>query len=183
MVPARPSLPSIDAFSRILIVTASFFATAALALCIVGTATPSWYSSQQTDGSTLNYNLFTICTGFAQNSTSTCTDIPRSTPFGLATQNAGAFLVVALCLLGCGMLVILAMNFVRLTGALVFIAPLVLFLACLFILAAFVEVSQVSLMNSYSAILVQTGHITTIFTLGIIAFASGRLHVRYYNRF
>lgn len=183
MLPNGSASASIDTLSRILIIIASFFAVAALALCIVGIATNSWYYNEDTSGNTLNYNLFTICTGNTKNGSSSCLDMPRSTLLGAATLNAAALLVVAICLLGCGMIVIVAMNFVRFTGALVLIGPLVLFLACLFILAAFAEVSRMSTLNSYSAILVQTGHISAIFTLGIIAFASGRLHVRYYDRF
>jgi hypothetical protein len=56
-------------------------------------------------------------------------------------------------------------------------------LASLFILAALAEGSRVTMYNSYSAILVQTGHLLTIFSMGVIAFASGRLHVRYYGQF
>jgi hypothetical protein len=177
------SASKMDAFSRILIFTASFLAMIALALCIVGTVTYFWYYHQDANGNTLSYNFFSRCTGNILNGSSICIDMPRQTDFGRATENAGAFLVVAICLLGCGMLVVLAMNFVQLTGALVFIAPILLFLASLFLLTTFAEASRVTTLNSYSAHLVQTGHIVTILSLGIIAFAGGRLHVRYYERF
>jgi hypothetical protein len=177
------SSPPIDAFSRILIITASFFAVAALALIIVGTVTTSWYYTEDANGNTQNYNLFTYCSGTKLNGSSTCVDMPRQTALGIGTLNAAAVLVVGICLLGCGMLVTIAMNFVQLTGILLFIAPIVLFLASIFILVTFVLGSQVTLFNSYSAILVQTAHAATIFSAVIIAFASGRLHVRYYQQF
>jgi hypothetical protein len=180
---SRSSVPSIDPLSRILIMTASFFTIAALTLSIVGTATYFWYYTEDSNGNTQSYNLFTICTGNVRNGTSICTDMPHETALGIGTEHAAALLVVALCLLGCGMIVTLAMNFVQLTGILVFIAPILLFLASLFILAAFAEGSRVTLFNSYSAILVQTGHLLTIFSMGVIAFASGRLHIRYYGHF
>jgi hypothetical protein len=108
--------------------------------------------------------------------------MPQETDLGSGTRYAAALLVVAICLLGCGMLVILFMNFVQLTGILVFVAPIILFLATLFMVAALAEGSRVTIFNSYSANLVQTSHLLTIFSMGIIAFASGRLHIRYYEQ-
>ncbi len=183
VLPDRSSVQRMDAFSRILILTASFFSMAALALAIVGIATNFWYYSQDSSGNVLYYNLFTLCTGNVINGSSICTGMPQGTVLGIGTQNAASFLVVAICLLGCGMLVILFMNFVQLTGILVFIAPILLFLATLFMVATFAEGSRVTIFNSYSAILVQTSHVLTIFSLGIIAFASGRIHFRYYEQF
>ncbi len=176
VLPDRSSVQRMDAFSRILILTASFFSMAALALAIVGIATNFWYYSQDSSGNVLYYNLFTLCTGNVINGSSICTGMPQGTALGIGTQNAASFLVVAICLLGCGMLVILFMNFVQLTGILVF-------LATLFMVATFAEGSRVTIFNSYSAILVQTSHVLTIFSLGIIAFASGRIHFRYYEQF
>ena len=175
--------PSIDTFSRILILLTSFFAIAALSLSIVGIATYSWYSSEYIDGTRENYNLFTICNGFSSNGSSTCTDIRRDTDFGRITRNASALLVVGICLLGCAMILALIMNFIRLTGILLFIPPIVFFLASLFILACLAEAARVTKFNSYSAYLVETSLMSTIFSFGLSAFASGRLHVRYYNRF
>jgi hypothetical protein len=162
---------------------ASFFSIAALALTIVGIATPSWYYGPVTNGNVIYFNLFTYCTSNVTTGSSVCIDMQRQTDLGIATQYAGAFLVVAICLLGCGMCVILAMNVLQLTGILLFVAPILLFLAALFMVAAFAEGSRVMFYNSYSAILVQSGHVATIFSLGIIAFASGRLHIRYYGQF
>jgi hypothetical protein len=107
--------------------------------------------------------------------------MPRNTVLGLGTQHAAGLLVVALCLLGMGMLITLSMNYIQLTGLLAFIAPILLFLAALFMVSALAEGSRVTIYNSYSASLVETGHLLTIFSMGLIAFASGRLHVRYYN--
>ncbi len=177
------ALQRMDAFSRILIILASFFSIAALTLSIVGLATNSWYYYQDSNGNTNYYNLFTQCNGTVKNGSSVCTDISRGTDFGVGTLYAAAFLVVAICLLGCGMLVTLLMNFVQLTGLLVFIAPILLFIAALFMVATFAEGSRVAMFNSYSANLVQTAHVLTIFSMGIIAFAGGRLHLRYYQQF
>ena len=120
-----------------LIILASFFSIAALALSIVGLTTQSWYYSQDLNGNTQSYNLFTRCIGNVKNGSSICTDIPRDTTLGVGTLHAAALLIVAICLLGCGMFVVLFMNVVQLTGLLVFIAPILLFLAALFMVAAF----------------------------------------------
>ncbi len=181
--PARSSLPRMDPCSRILIITVSFFSIAALALAIVGMLTYYWYYYQDSNGNILYYNLFTQCTGNVKNGSSICTDIPRQTDLGLGTLYAAALFVVAISLLGCGMLVTLAMHFVQLTGILLFVAPILLFLAALFMVVAFAEGSRVTTYNSYSAILVQTSHLLTIFSMGVIAFVSGRLHTRYYEQF
>ncbi|CAF1350731.1 unnamed protein product [Rotaria sp. Silwood1] len=183
VVPSQSTLRRIDPFSRILIVTSTFFAMAALTLVIVGIATRFWYYSKGSDGSVVYYNFFTYCEGNDNNGTSKCIDMQRQTSLGVGTQHAAALLVVAICLLGCGMLITLAMNFVQLTGILLFIAPILLFIATLFMVAALAEGSKVTMFNSYSANLVQTGHVLTIFSMGLIAFASGRLHIRYYEQF
>ena len=175
-----PSL-TMDPLSRVVVLTAGLFTIPALTLSIVGTATYSWYYDQDSSGNTLYYNFFTECTGNLLNGSSNCFDMQRNTGLGLGTQNAGALLVVALCFLGLGMLITLAMNFIQLTGILAFIAPIVLFLAALFMVGALAEGSRVTLYNSYSANLVETGHLLTIFSMGLIAFASGRLHRRYYE--
>lgn len=178
---SRASTPRIDSFSRILIILASFFSIAALALLIVGTATYSWYSFQYTNGTTEYSNLFTRCTGSLNAQNSVCTDIARNTDFGMHTRNAAAFVIVAITFLGCGMFVVILMNFVQLTGILLFIAPISLFLATLFLVATFAEASRVMFMNSYSVILVQSAHVSTTFALMLIAFASGRLHLHYFE--
>ena len=170
-----------DPLSRLLILIGGLIAVVALVLAIVGTATYSWYYTQDGNGNTRSYNLFTLCTGNLLNSTSTCNDISRSTTFGLGTQQAAGLLVVALCFLGLGMLVSLAMNFIQLTGFLAFISPIILFLAALFMLGALAQGSRVTLYNSYSANLVETGHLLTIFSMGCMAFASGRMHILYFQ--
>ena len=174
---------TIDRFSRILIIIASFFAIAAFTLIVVGTVTQSWYYSESSNGNFQSYNLFTICSGNVKNSTSTCNDILRDTSFGSSVQIAAALLVVGVCFTGCGMLISIAMNFIKFTSILLVVAPTSLFLASLFILASFAELSRVSLLNSYSAHLVQAGQMSIIFALCIISFAAGRLHTRFYERF
>lgn len=177
----QSSVGSIDPLSRVLIVTAGMFAIAALTLSVVGTATYSWFFYQDSAGNTLFYNFFTVCQGQVLNQSSTCFDMPRYTALGIGTQHAAGLLVVALCLLGLGMLITLAMNCIQLDGILAFIAPILLFLAALFMVGALAEGSRVMTYNSYSANLVETGHLLTIFSMGLVGFASGRLHVRYYN--
>ena len=173
----------IDVFSRILIIFASFFSIAALTLSIVGISTQYWYYSQDTNGITQNYNLFTTCIGNINNGSSICTDINRTTNFGVSTRHAVAFLIVAICLLGCAMLFLTLMICIQLTGLLVFIPPILLFLAALFMVATFAETSKVAIYNSYSANLVQTSHVATIFSLAMSAVAAGRLHLRSYEQF
>ena len=181
IIPARSSIISMDPLSRVLVLTAGFFTIAALTLSIVGTATYSWFYDQDSTGATYFYNLFTLCQGQVLNQSSNCYDMPRNTALGIGTQHAAGLLVVALCLLGLGMFITLSMNFIQLTGLLAFIAPILLFLAALFMLGALAEGSRVTTYNSYSANLVETGHLLTIFSMGLVAFASGRLHIRYYN--
>jgi len=177
----RTSYVPIDPLSRVLILTASLFTIAAFTLSVVGTATYSWYYDQDSTGATLYYNFFTFCTGQILNSSSNCYDMPRNIELGAVTQEAAGLLVVALCLLGLGMLITISMNCIQLTGILAFIAPIVLFLAALFMVGAFAEGARVTIYNSYSANLTQTGHLLTIFSMGLVAFASGRLHVRYFD--
>ncbi|CAF5205478.1 unnamed protein product, partial [Rotaria magnacalcarata] len=144
-----------DSLSRVLIIIASFFAVSALILAIVGIATPSWYYYIDSSGTFLYYNLFTQCTGNGNNNTLICTDMQRQTTLGLGTQNTAALLIVAICLLGCGTLITLTMIFIRLPGIMLLIAPVVLFLATLFMVVALIECSNVTIYNSYSAHLVQ----------------------------
>ena len=177
----RPTAGLVDSLSRILVFMASLFSIIALVLSIVGTATHSWYYNQDSNGNTLSYNFFTQCTGNLLNDSSNCIDMQRNTVIGLGTQHAAGLLVVALCLLGLGTLITLSMNFIQITGLLAFIAPIVLFLAALFMLAALAEGSRVTTYNSYSANLVETGHLLTIFSMGLVAFASGQLHARYFE--
>jgi hypothetical protein len=181
ILPGRTSSFTIDPISRVLIFTACLFTIAAFTLSVVGTATYSWYYSLDSTGAMLYFNFFTQCIGNILDGSSNCYDMPRNTPLGIGTQQAAGLLVVAICLLGLGMLITLAMNCIQLTGILAFISPIVLFLATLFMVGAFAQGSRVTTYNSYSANLVQTGHLLTIFSMGLVAFASGRLHIRYYN--
>jgi hypothetical protein len=177
----QSSFKLMDPLSRLVLFIAGLVTIVALVLSIVGTATYSWYYNQDSFGNTVSYNFFTMCQGNLLNSTSTCIDMPRQTTMGISTQNAGALLVFALGLLGLAMLITLAMNFVQLTGILAFIAPIVHFFAALFMLASMAEGSRVLQYNNYSAHLVQTGHILTILSMGLTAFAGARLHTQYYN--
>ncbi len=179
--PGRSSYSSMDPLSRVVVFTTGLFSIAALTLSIVGTATYSWFYYQDSSGNTFYYNFFTQCTGNLLNGSSNCIDMQRNNALGIGTQHAAGLLVVALCLLGMGMLLVLVMNCIQLTGILSFIAPIVLFLAALFMVGSLAEGSRVTLYNSYSANLVETGHLLTIFSMGLAAFASGRLHVREYG--
>ncbi|CAF1188607.1 unnamed protein product [Rotaria sp. Silwood1] len=178
---SRTSSLIIDPLSRMIVLTTGLFSIIALVLSIVGTATYSWYYNQDSNGQTVYYNFFTQCTGNLLNGSSNCFNMQRNTVLGLGTQHAAGLLVVALCLLGLGMLIVLAMNFIQLTGLLAFIPSIILFLAALFMVAALAEGSRVTTYNNYSANLVETGHLLTILSMGLIAFASGRLHYRYYE--
>lgn len=173
----------VDIFSRILIIFASFFSIAALTLSIVGISTQYWLYSEGANGITVNSNLFTTCIGNINNGSSICTDIVRTTDFGVSTRHAAAFLIVAICLLGCAMLILTLMICIQLTSLIAFIPPILLFLAALFMVATFAETSKVTAYNGYSAILVQTSHVATIFSLGMSAVAAGRLHLRSYEQF
>jgi hypothetical protein len=56
------------------------------------------------------------------------------------------------------------------------IPPAFFFLACLFMLAGMAEGARYLLYNDYSANLYQTGHLLTMFSLFLSAFAAGRIH-------
>lgn len=171
----RTSSEPMDGLSRVVILTAGLFTIAALTLSIVGTATYSWFYNQDSTGATLFYNFFVICRGQVLNGSSSCFDMPRYTALGIGTQHAAGLLVVALCLLGLGMIITLSMNCLELKGVLSFLAPTLLFLAALFMVAALAEGSRVTTYNSYSANLVETGHLLTILSMGLAGFATGRL--------
>ncbi|CAF3000427.1 unnamed protein product [Rotaria socialis] len=178
---SRTSSMIMDPLSRVVVLTAGIFSIIALILSIVGTATISWFYDQDSTGGTLYYNFFTQCTGNVLNSTSTCIDMQRNSILGIGTEHAAGLLVVAICLLGMGMIILLSMNCIQLTGVLGFLPATILFLAALFMLAALAEGSRVTTYNSYSANLVETGHLLTIFCMGLAAFAGGRLHARYFG--
>ena len=179
--PSRGS--TMDPLSRSMIFTSALVSIVALTLTIVGTATYSWYYNQDSNGIILSYNLFTLCTGSILNGSSNCIDMPRGTLLGLGTQQAAGLLIVGICLLGISMLIVLGMNVILLTGTLALIAPTVHFLAALFIMAGLAQGSRVTIYNSYSSYLVETGYLLTILSMGLIGFASGRLHFRFYEEF
>lgn len=178
-----PQPTSIDRASRFIIFSGCFFSLVGLTLAIVGCATVSWFRSEQTDGSFTSYNLFTNCSGNSKTSSSYCADLDRQTTFGQSTQTAAAFLVVSICLLGCAVFITIAMHFVLTMKILLFVGPICLFLATLFLLATFAEASRVMMFTSYSAHLVQTAHMASIFALALLSFVCGRLHYRFYERF
>lgn len=168
-----------DPIIRLMILIGAILGIIALTLTIVGTATYSWYYTQDTNGATVFYNLFTFCTGNILNSTSNCYDMPRHTFLGLKTQEAAGLLSVGICFLGAAVLVTVAMNFIQLPGTLALLSPTLFFFAALFIMAGLAQGSRGTLYNSYSAYLVETGQLLTILTMGIIGFAGGRSHFRY----
>ncbi|CAF4919194.1 unnamed protein product, partial [Rotaria socialis] len=63
----------------------------------------------------------------------------RNSILGIGTEHAAGLLVVAICLLGMGMIILLSMNCIQLTGVLGFLPATILFLAALFMLAALAE--------------------------------------------
>ena len=121
--------------------------------------------------------------GQVLNQSSYCYDMPRNTVLGLGTSTCRrtfSCCTFVYSVWGCSLPY--SMNCIQLTGLLAFYCTdTLLFLAALFMVAALAEGSRVTLYNSYSANLVETGHLLTIFSMGLVAFASGRLHVRYYN--
>jgi uncharacterized membrane protein len=184
-----------DSLSKKIAYIAVAFGIAALVLACVGIGTPRWQSDYYTPGDetyvkTGSANFFYACVAFTNGTVYNCTNrgsslygysnynpaYPWMTDYNQRMQNAGALCIVGIILLFLGTLMTLMMAIVYFQTWLTLIPPALLFLACLFMLAGMAEGSRYLLYNDYSANLYQTGHLLTMFTLFLSAFAAGRIH-------
>lgn len=184
-----------DSLSQTIAYIAVAFGVAALVLTCVGISTPRWQSDYYTPGDgtyvkTGSANFFYACVVYPNGTLLNCTNRGGSL-FGYSTysaadpwkadyyqrmQNAGAMCIVGIIFLFLGTLVTLIMAHVYFQTWVTLIPPGLLFLACLFMLAGMAEGSRYLFYNDYSANLYQTGHLLTMFTLFLSAFAAGRIH-------
>jgi len=186
-----------DSLSQKIAFIAVAFGIAALVLTCVGIGTPRWYSDYVTlsDGSfakTSSANFFYTCVIYPNGTLQNCTNRgaslygypgyvasnpnPWMTDYYQRMQNAGALCIVGIIFLFLGTLTTLIMAIVYFQTWTTLIPPGLLFLACLFMLAGMAEGCRYLLYNDYSANLYQTGHLLTMFTLFLSAFAAGRIH-------
>jgi hypothetical protein len=193
-----------DNYGRTIAFIAVGFGIAALVLTCVGLGTPRWYSAyvaivDQNSIKTGQYiktdsaNFFYTCEIYANGRLNNCTNRgsslynypgynasdpnPWMTDYYQRMQNAGALCIVGIIFLFFGTLTTFIMAMIHFRIALInLIPPVLLFLACLFMLAGMAEGSRYLLYNDYSANLYQTGHLLTMFTLFLSAFAAGRIH-------
>ena len=186
-----------DSSSQKICYVAVAFGIAALVLTCVGIATPSWYAAYASTGDG-NYakigtaNFFYTCVFYATGALQNCTnrdsslygypgyDLSNSSPwmadYYRRIQTAGALCIIGIILLFLGTLATLLMAIMYFQTWVTLIPPILLFLACLFMLAGMAEGARYLLYNDYSANLYQAGHLLTMFTLLLSAFAAGRIH-------
>ncbi|CAF5134600.1 unnamed protein product [Rotaria sp. Silwood1] len=98
------------------------------------------------------------------------------TDYYLRIQNAAGLCIVGILFLVFGTMTTLVLAFIPLSTWINIIPSILLFFACLFMLAGMAEGSRYLLYNGYSANLYQAGHLFTILTLSLSAFTIGRIH-------
>lgn len=186
-----------DGLSQKICYAAVAFGIAALVLTSVGIATPSWNAQYFSTGGG-NYvkigtaNFFYTCVFYTSGALQNCTNrdgslygypgydssnvSPWMSDYYRRIQTAGALCIIGIILLFLGTLATLLMAIVYFQTWATLIPPILLFLACLFMLAGMAEGARYLLYNDYSANLYQTGHLVTMFTLLLSALAAGRIH-------
>ena len=185
-----------DSISRILAFVSVGLGAIALLLACVGVGTPGWQTTYSTTGGSTQVtsynNFFYGCTGLGSNMT--CYNRNASfTGYGLSGfyfsstfsaandtsarfQSAAGLSIVGIIFIAAGTIATLVMALLALYTWFNLIPPALLFLACLFMLAALAEGSRVLLYNDYAANLYQTAHLLTILSFGLSALAAGRFH-------
>lgn len=183
-----------DSLSQKIAYVAVFFGISALVLACVGIATPKWYTSY-TSFPNLTYteaghaNFFYAC-GSSSGQVINCvnrngslTNYPGYSSsytwmgdYFQRMQNAGALCIVGIIFLFFGTLATLIMALIYFQTWVNLLPPVLLFLACLFMLAGMAEGSRYFLYNDYSSQLYQTAHLLTMFAMLLSALAAGRIH-------
>ena len=182
-----------DNKSRIIAFIAVGFGSIALLLACVGIGTPRWYSTYELNNNatyvkTNSANFFYTCSVNQNGTTNNCTNRDGTlflypgyiagtymTDYYQRMQNAGSLCIVGILFLFFGTLATLMMALLYFKEWVTLIPPALLFLACLFMLAGKAEGSRYLLYNDYSSSLFHTGHLLTMFTLFLSAFAAGRI--------
>ncbi|UJR32143.1 hypothetical protein I4U23_019610 [Adineta vaga] len=193
MKKTRRSKP--DSQSQIISFISVILGVIALVLTCVGVATPSWYVRYTLDSNygvfykSSSANFFYSCTYFIDGSFGRCVkrndssyaypsfaQIAWTDGYSQRMQNAGALCIVGIIFLTVGTITTFVMTVIYLPLWINFLPPVVLFLACLFMVAGMAEGSNFFIYNGYSVILYQSGHVITIFALLTSALAAGRNH-------
>ena len=194
-LPSKMSLEKIDGFTQKVIFIALALAAIALLLVCIGIGTPNWESSYTSTGTGAyalagTANFFYTCSftnGTFNNCTSRTTNlinypryattIPWMTDYNLRMQNAAGLCIVAIIFLVAGIVMTIIMALIPLSMWINLLSPILLFCACLFMLAGMAEGARYLLFNDYAANLYQAGHLFTILSALISAFAVGRIHL------
>ena len=194
-LPPKTNLEKIDGFTQKVIFIAVAVGAIALLLVCVGIGTPNWESSYISIGSGAyaqlgTANFFYTCSftnGTYNNCTSRTTNLtnyprytstaPWMTDYNLRMQNAAGLCIVGIVFLFFGIVITLLMAFISFSLWLNLLSPILIFCACLFMLAGMAEGVRYLLFNDYAANLYQAGHLLTMLTLLISAFAAGRIHL------
>lgn len=188
------TLAKIDSLSQKIAFIAVVFGVIALILVCVGIGTPKWELTYTDTGlgtyalaTTANFfytcsftnGTFNNCTSRTNNLTNYpgySSAYPWQTDYNLRMQNAAGLCVVGIVFVAFGIIMTVIMALIPLSILVNLLAPILFFLACLFMLAGMAEGSRYLLYNGYSANLYQSGHLFTILALFFSTFAAGRIH-------
>ena len=178
--------------SRTLAFVAMAFGFVALILACVGVGTPHWetyYGTSyiQTDQQATkkgSANFFYACSTSSDGSPQNCSSRSSSltnyrnvtTDMNSHLQTAAGLSIVGIIFILFGAVATLIIALRTLPTWINLIAPLLFFLACLFMLAGLAEGAHVLHYNGYSANLYETAHLLTIFGLFMSGLAAGRIH-------
>ena len=172
----------------VLIIVSSLFGIVALVLACVGIATPKWQTAraiidQQTY--TINTaNFFYACRFHANGSDMNCgyryypiDARSNETDWNAHLDRAAGLGIVGIVCIAFGSMGTLMMMCLRQRLVWIsFVGPIILFLACLFMLAGMAEGAYVLYYNDSSANLYQTAHLLTIFSFLVSCVVAGRLY-------
>ena len=181
--------------SRIFAAVAVVFGIIAIILASVGLGTPEWQSTYtHTTGSAqlASTNNFFYACSYSSGSLVACASRGSSFTYYASSTNylngllskandtssrfdsASGLSIVGIILIGFGTVSTFLMIFLSKFIVIVILAPILFFLATLFMLAGLAEGSRVLIFNGYSANLYETGHMLTILGFGLCCVAAAR---------
>ena len=186
---------ALDKWSQILAFVAVAVGFIASLLACIGIGTPKWYISGTATYVTTSANFFSLCSYDPTSGNliscisrsgsshplcsayySTTTVVTSQSDCNNRMMNASGLGIVGILLLFFGIVATVIMAFGSFTKAFLnFIPGILLFFACLFMLAAMAEGARYISYNGYSANLYQAGHLFTILALFLSVVAGGRI--------
>jgi len=168
--------------NQILVSTSVISAAFALTLASVGIGTPQWQINtiNTTYGEILivnTANFFYACRYNLAGEILECGERIRNRSISsyYRINTAAGFSIIGLILIFIATVAIIFMFFGEKHQWIYLVTPVLLFVACLFMLAALAEGSQVLFSNGYSAYLYRVGHLLTIFSLLVNSIVAGRM--------